>query len=484
MLIRHTFFYLLARGIPGVVNFAALALYTHLLSTEDFGRYSLILTGVGLVHVIVFQWLLLVLSRFLPAHADEPQCVLQPILALFLLLAGGGGSIGLIVAMFWLPPPWGLLITLAVVLAISQAWHELNLRVATVQLEPGRYGVLSGVKAVLALLLGSYLAWLGWGASAPIVGIAIGSLAAWLLFGRKTWHGVRPTWPTSPILKEYQAYGLPLALTFALGWITSSSDRLMISWLLDEAATGIYAVGYDLAQHSLGLLLAIVNTAAQPLIIRKLEQEGSEAASKQMQHNGQIMFALAFSGAAGLISIAPAVMEVFVGEAFHEGALSVFPFVAIVAAITGIKAFYFDIAFYLTKNTKWLLIIYSVAAISNILLNLVLIPRFGILGAAWSGLAAYAMATICSAILGKRIFPMPKVVPLLWYGAAPAAMAYLGGWIAMQTDFSAAPKLVLAVLAGGSLAIATALALNTAGTRQALTQLLLKQHKKTIENYR
>lgn len=484
MLIRHAFLYLLARGIPGVVTFAALALYTHLLSTEEFGRYSLVLTGVGLVHVIVFQWLLLVLSRFLPAHADEPKSVLQSVLALFLLLAGGGGCIVLIVAIFWLPTPWGLLITLAVVLAISGAWHELNLRVATVQLEPGRYGALCGVKAVVALLLGGYLAWLDWGASAPIVGLAVGSFAAWFLFGRKTWHGLRPAWPAPPMLKEYQAYGLPLALTFGLGWITSSSDRLMISWLQDESATGIYAVGYDFAHLSLGLLLVIVNTAAQPLVIRKLEQESLEAASKQMQHGAQIMFALAFSGAAGLICIGPAVMEVFVGEEFREGALTVFPFVAILAAIMGIKAYHFDIAFYLTKTTKSLLIIYSVAAISNIILNLLLIPRFGIVGAAWSGLAAYLMATVCSAILGKRIFPMPKIVPLLWYGAAPAAMAYLGGWLAMQTDFAAAPKLIIAVLAGGSLAMATALALDTAGTRQALAQLLLKQHKKIIETYR
>lgn len=474
MLIRHSFFYLLARGVPGTVNFAALALYTHLLGTDDFGRYSLVLAGVGLVHVIVFQWLLLVVGRFLPAHLDEPKAVLQPVLALFLLLAGGGASIGLVVAVFCLPPPWSLLVTLAVVLTIAQAWHELNLSVATAQLAPGRYGALSGIKAVFALLLAAYLAWLGWGGYAPIVGLATGSLAAWFLFGRGIWFGIQPQWPSSPTLKDYRSYGLPLALTFALVWITSSSDRLVIAWLLDEAATGIYTVGYDLAQQSLGLLLTIVNTAALPLAIRKLERDGPQAASEQMQQNGQLTFAIAFSGAAGLIAVGPALMEVFVGSAFREGALSVFSWVAIVAAVVGIKSFHFDIAFHLTKQSKWLLITSGLAAIANLLLNIVLIPRFGIVGAAWAGLAAYSVATVSSAVLGRRVFPMPAVMPLLWYGVMPAAMAYLGGWLVMQTGIATLPKLILAVLAGSCLTMVAALALNVAGMRQALWQHLLR----------
>lgn len=470
MLIQHVIIYLFARGLPGVVNFLALAVYTRLLTQEDFGRYSLVLAGVGLVHVVVFQWLLLVCGRFLPAHIDQPQIVLRPILAIFLFLSGVFVLTAYVAASIWATPEWHSIIPVAIILVIVQAWYELNLRLATAQLNPRRYGVLSAIKSVLALLLGATLAWMYQSANAPLIGLIFGAVVAWLFVSRSVWTGIRPQLPASEQLREFGNYGLPLAITFSLVWITSSSDRLMIAWFLGEAQTGIYAVGYDMAQQSLGLLLTIINTAAMPLAIKALEKEGIEAASQQMRQNGELMFALAFSGAAGLIAIEPAMIGLFIGEGFREGASSVFSWIALTAAVIGIKSFYFDIAFHLTKKSKWLLITSSLAAVTNLGLNLVFIPYFGIVGAAWSALLSYSAAAVGSAVLGRKVFPMPKVLPLLCRGLIPAIGVYCSAWLCMQTDISLAFRMMLSITVAGVVAVIIFLILNIAEMRQLIAQ--------------
>lgn len=403
MLLRHSFYYLIARGLPGLINFAALSLYTRFLAPDEFGRYSLVVASVSLVHVLFFQWLQLVLGRFLPASRNAPHLVQQSVLALFLLLAGLIFIVGFSAALFWTDPVWRALLVVAVPLAVAEAWLQINLTLASTGLQPTRYGLLLGGKSLLAIIVGGWLAWLGLGAKAPLIGLLAGAMVAWLLFGFRFWRGIVPRWSKPGLLKEYAVYGLPFVATFALGWIIASSDRLMIAWLLDEAATGVYAVGYDLSQYSLGLLLAVVNTAAYPLAVRKFEQEGAEAARGQLSQNGELIVSIALTGAVGLIVLGPALLELLVGEGFRVGALEVMPWIAAVAAIAGIKAFHFDLAFQLARKSYWQIYVSVLASIANILLNLLFIPNYGVVGAAWASLIAYGLACAMSWVLGRRV---------------------------------------------------------------------------------
>lgn len=318
MLIRHTFFYILARGLPGLINFAALAIYTRLLTSEEFGRYSIVVAGAGLVHVVFFLWLMLVLGRFVPAHKENPEKVLEPVLAIFLTTTCIFSIFGVIGALVFIGNIWAPLILLSVILVAVQAWHELNLRLATAQLAPGRYGKLSGAKALMALGVGGALAAMNWGASAPIVGLIFGSLGSYWIFRGHAWRGIRPRFPEYKNLRKFSDYGLPLTVTFALVWVTSSSDRLIIAAIVGEHAAGVYSVGYDLAQQSLGLLLSIVNTAALPLAINKLERSGIQAAAGQLKINGELIFVLAFAGAAGLVASGPASWKLLLAKNFAK----------------------------------------------------------------------------------------------------------------------------------------------------------------------
>lgn len=473
MLLKHSFAYLLARGLPGVLNFAALALYTRLLSPEEYGRYALLITGISLVDVIVFQWLRLVLLRFLQGQA-QPGRFLGSILAQFYLLVAVTSLVGLALALLWPDPVWQRLLALAVPLLVSQAALELSLTIASARLEPGRYGAMLGSKALIALIIGALLAWIGLGAAAPVWGLIVGQGAALLLFGRHIWRNAKIRWPVPEERRQQLGYGLPLIATFALAWVISGSDRLLLAWLLDEDAVGYYSAAYDLAFQSLTLLLTIINTAAYPLAVKALEQGGEAQARAQLVHNGELIVTAALAGATGLVVLAPFVLALFVGEAFRPGAAAILPIVAAASALSGIKAYHFDIAFHLGKRSRTLVWVTALAAIINVILNLLLIPLLGIAGAAWATLIAYGVALSASAGIGRRVFGMPLALPLLGKGVVVAVFVTLGMGLPVVLINEGLWALPAALVLGMLSIIGATYVLDVAGARQAFSRFAIK----------
>lgn len=471
MLIKHSFNYLLARGMPGLLNFAALALYTRLLTPVEFGRYALLIAGVGFVNVLVFQWLRLVATRFLQAHAEQEQ-FLGGVLAQFFLLAALTSLFGLSLALFWPDPVWQRLLALAVPLLVSQAAIELSLQVAAARLEQTRYGLILGSKAVIAIVGGSWLAWLGLGAAAPVWGLMIGHLVALLVFGRAVWRGAYPSWPEPAERRRQLSYGLPLIATFALAWVVSGSDRLLLVWLMDEEAVGIYSAGYDLAFQSITLLLSIINTAAFPLAVKALEHGGVEQARDQLAHNGELIVFVALAGGASIAVLAPSILAIFVGEPFRPGAQNILPVVAVASALAGIKAYHFDIAFHLGERSRILVVISGFAAVTNVVLNLALIPLWGVVGAAWATLGAYALALLLSLASGGVAFSMPPAISLLARGGGAGLAAALGAAIPGILGADGSWALSLGLLSSLLTGLVAILALDLAGFRSSLFRRL------------
>jgi len=465
MLLRHSVYYFLARGLPGLVNFAALALFTRLLAPDEFGRYALVITGVGLANVIIFQWLRLVLARFLQASRDDLERFLAGIFSLFITLAVVVTGLGVSLGLLWPDPVWRRLLVLAVLLLVAEAWFELNQSLAQAELKPGWYGKLLGSKALIYLVVGGVLAWLGLGAAAPILGLLFAYCAAVVLFALGAWRGITPHLPHPDDLRAQLRYGLPLIVTFALTWVVSGSDRLIIALLLNESAVGMYAAGYDLAFQSLTMLLTIINTAAYPLAVNAMVQGGNDAARKQLEQNGQLIIAAAFTGGAGLIALNPYLVNILIGEEFRSASLAILPWVAFAAAIAGIKSYHFDLAFQLSCKSYWLVLTGGVAAILNIVLNLVLIPSFGIVGAAWATLASYGMAAITSAWLGSRLNLMPYVIPLLAKAVIVAGMVGITAWLSAGLSEETWMALMFGLLSGIVMAFLASLLMNLCGLR-------------------
>ncbi len=113
-----------------------------------------------------------------------------------------------------------------------------------------------------------------------------------------------------------------------------------------------------------------------------------------------------------------------IGEALRAEALSVTPLIAIGALLSGLTTYYFLQAFTLARKTKLLVVAMSIPAISNIALNILLIPRYGLIGAAAASALSFALGLIGAWLIGLKAIALPVPLrPLVLTALATAVMA-------------------------------------------------------------
>lgn len=470
MLLRHGALYLLAKGLPGLVNFAAIAVFTRLLSPEGYGRYVLVLAAVGFADAVLFQWLRLGVLRFLPAE-KRPGALLATAAAALLALAGATALLALPAALLAPTRELRTLLLLGCGLLWAHALFELQLELLRARLSPTRYGLYSLVKALGSLLGGALLVRAGLGPEGLLAGMGVGMLLPLAAFrGLREWRGARWRGADAAVLRRLVGYGAPLALTFALGFVVSASDRFLLAWLLGSGEAGLYAVGHDFGQYTLVMLMTIVNLAAYPLAVRALEEDGVEAARAQLRRNGLLLLGVALPAGVALALLAENVALVFLGEEFRAAAAVVIPWVALAALLAGLKAFYVDRGFQLGRGTAGQAWAMLAAAGVNVGLNLWWIPAFGLVGAVYATVGAYLVALALGWVLARRVFPLPGLPSdslrvVLAAAAMAAALWPLRGW-------TGGAALAVQVLAGAVTYAAAAAALDVGGVQRAAAAVL------------
>jgi O-antigen/teichoic acid export membrane protein len=477
MLWQHSALYLLARGVPGLISLLAIGIYTRLLAPEDYGRYALVLAGVGLANKLLYEWLRLGLLRFAPGMREQQDRLLATIAATYLGLVVTTGAIGA-VALALTDPLSRWLIAAGIPLLWIQALFDLELERARSQLLPQRYGLMAMTRACLALALGVLLVLVGFGALGLLLALVVGMLVALIQPLAAEIRQLRLRRFDPALLSSLSRYGGPLALTAALSFIIGSSDRFLIGWLLSDAAVGRYAVAYDLTSFSMGLLLMIVNLAAYPLVLRALEDHGPERARQQLVASSTALLAIGLPAMVGLVVLARPLAGVLLGPDFEADAAMLIPLIAIAALLRDMKAFYFDIAFYLGRNTVGQIWVTLAGASASIGLNLWWIPEFGLIGAASANIMAYAFALILSWALGRRVFALPGL-PADSLKIAVAAVV-MGGVLWPLAEARGVLAVVAQVAAGVVVYASLMWILNAADARLHVARWLGRRRQETL----
>ncbi|MBY6276607.1 oligosaccharide flippase family protein [Symbiobacterium thermophilum] len=476
MLLRHSAAYLLARGLPALVNFLAIALYSRLLTPDEYGTYAVVVAWVSLGNAVFFQWLRLGVLRFLPSSGEHREQLLSTVALGFVTQVLLTATVCLVLWFHQGSQERGLVLV-GLVLLWLQAWFELNLELARAELNPVRYGLLSFLKSALGLIVGAGLVFFGFGVEGVLIGVIVSNLLPGLWSAFASWTRVRLYLVDRKALLELVRYGLPLTVTLALAYVVSTSDRLLLDWLRGPSEAGLYAVGYDLAQSTSGVLMMVINLAAYPVVVKTLETQGVEAAREQLCNSATILLSVAVPATAGLMLLSANIADAFVGEAFRVEAAAIIPWAALGALISGVKAYHIDLGFQLGKRT--LTQVWSVlgAAISNLVLNVLLIPNYGALGAASSAVIAYGVGLAISWGLVKQVFPMPfPVADGLKITLATAGMVLaLLPLLRFRGLWALAGQITLGATAYGIFVVL----LNVAGVRHQLSNLL--QARKLLE---
>ncbi|MGO4686797.1 lipopolysaccharide biosynthesis protein [Brevundimonas sp. 2YAF1] len=465
--------YLPANIIQGVVGFLAIIIYTRLLSAEDFGRYALAFSVMTLAHVATFSWLEAAMARFWAAQRDGADMASHfaslyrtafILTGLFLPLAG--------LAIWLWPMPDGFRLPIAVALL------GIPVRCLT-KLAQERYRAAGEVRQAASLDIwntlagfgvGAAFALSGGGAASPLAGLLIAPLFALPFILPGELREARSGYVDRERLRNYAVYGYPIAASLGLALVLASTDRFLLAMFMDEAAVGAYHAGYSIANRTLDVLFIWLGAAGTPALVMALERGGRDQLSAAAREQASTLILIGLPAAVGVALVARPLAEFMIGEDLRDAAALVTPWIALSALLSGVTVYYFHQAFTLGRRTGWLLAAMSIPALANVILNIVLIPRFGVLGAAWATAASFAIGLIASWAMGRRILPLP--VPwrsLLTCGTSCAVMAVA---VSLLPPIGGFPELMLDASVGAAVYGACAFALNAGGMRDLARRIL------------
>jgi O-antigen/teichoic acid export membrane protein len=472
--VRHAAAYLLARGVPGILSFLAIPLFTRLLDPQGYGNYALAATTAALINALAFQWVRLSFVRYLPAAKGTPQRLKSTVLTCQLVVVGVAGLMVLAAYVLPTPPAWRSAAGICWLVIAVQPLFELFCEQARAMIQPRYYMGLQLSRVALTTGLGAVFILCGMGWWGPLLGIAVGNLLPALYAYRHDWAQTR-LGIDREVLNRICAYGIPLSLTVGLSFVISSSDRYIIAYYLGNGAAGVYSVAVDFTSQTLTLLLMTISLAIVPLAMRSWENDDPEGARVQMRHNATLLLAVGIPAVVGLMLLAPSIAHSFLGKSFRVDAARVIPIVALGTFLAGYKAYYLDTAFQFAHRTIYQVWIVLIAAVVNVALNLLVMrcTRLGITGAAGASVIAYLIAMILTAFYGRRHFALPfPSGDFLHVAVASAVMALA---LCLIRDYRGAVALTTQIVTGGAVYAAILFAFNFQNLRTAIVQRVVKR---------
>lgn len=387
-----------------------------LFGPGPFGAYVLAVAAVELAVSVGSLGMKKVLFQRLDAdQALRPSHILLDAALLVglasLLIAGG-----MMAAALFLPPSWlpggaaGALLALAPMVA-GQSLLDLFLA-ATRWRHAIRFEVLArSIVEPYALLLGAAAAWAaGFQAQGLLVGYWCGTLAALAYavrgargtfggFGLAAWRPNRRTlWATFRDSTSNTATDL-------LNALYTRVDLWLVGLLLGVRDAGVYGMAKQISvpirqvrQSFDGLLI--------PLVARTLAARGSEGSAEGLASATRLILVIQLPLLVALYAAGGSLLA-FLGKGFAAG---YWPVLALAAAETVQAAFSIgDLVFvYLKPRLGLWLTLASIAV--GVAAALLLIPRWGVTGAALSVLAAYCVRAVWrSLVLRTRFhFAVPR----------------------------------------------------------------------------
>ncbi len=213
--------------------------------------------------------------------------------------------------------------------------------------------------------------------------IKVGSIFKWVFDSKLAKYLIKHSWP--------------LALSAVLVSIYMKIDQLMVENYLGTGALGIYSTVVQLSESWYFIPVAIV-TSVFPAIMNA-KRDNPERYIKRLQNMYDLMVWISLSVAIFMTFASPIIYRIVYTPEFWDGAhvLTVHVWAGIFVFLGSASGQYLIAEGY----TKLSMLRTGMGALANIALNILWIPKFGIMGAALATLIAYFIATFFILLIPK-----------------------------------------------------------------------------------
>ena len=434
----QTFFNFLSTAISSGIAFLTMPIFTRLLGAEQFGLYSIyhawltiFLCFMGLnVNSALGIGLYKYKEKYLEFRSSTQMegtlisaCMIGLLMGFYPLLKPIFGYSFLLFCILLFHSFGNFIINFASSAWVYEKHAAKNMITATLLL------VITSVLSIVLLVTWNYDAPLFYG---RVVGtafpyIVIGTIIWFILFKEKPAGFNRDYWKYSAL------FGLPMVFHTLSHQVLGQSDRLMMQWFdVSGSEIGIYSFFYSFVAI-LTTILNALNTSWCPFLYDDLSKKDYSRINVRIAHYVEIFVIMCV----GFLLISREVMKIFANSEYWTGA-PLIPILVISVYCTFFYQFGVNYEFFNSKP-RYVAIGTVIAASSNIILNAITIPLWGMYGAAFSTLASYFLLMIIHTVIVKtwklERYPLTYKPVLIGLGVVIigcAAYVYLKSFIIVR----------------------------------------------------
>ncbi len=395
-------------------NAVIVPVYTSLLSPEQYGLYSISIALLSFLCILFSDWVGLSALRFFRRHQltdDMPRYLTTIVMILcinlFLMLLITFIFRDNFYSFFKIPVKYFLAI---LILILPVAVRALLSQLLRAQLKSLSFTLTTIVNQFLTILLSVFFVkffnlgamglLLGMGVSISLIDLLLiyqSNILKWFKLQKIEWHSVMPVFK----------YGVPIAATSLSAWIINQSNKFIMNSIHGFSQVGIVGVAYGLTLPLLMTVFSVITVAAIPRIINMYEEKIDVRPIVSRFTGYYILTALPIITIISVYSV-DYVQLLSSNENFYI-AFKLIPYFAFGTFFMALTD-YTTLQYHLANKTYIDFIIKLISGIINIAMNIILIPKYGLVGVGIATLCANFIYFFLSAVIvlpGLRIkFPV------------------------------------------------------------------------------
>ena len=403
---KHTLIYGSGLLISKAIGFFLIPLYTHYLTPSDYGTLELLdLTGYFLAYFMAIGMNEAVLRFY---HVYDAPSEKNRIFSTALVF---NATSGVLLVMVLLPLQGviahhllgagasSFLVGLLLCSVLIGVILDLEKTVLRAQQKSLAYTLTSlGFTSLAVSLNITFVAVLHLGvAGIYYSSIITGSLLVAYLTNRLLRQtGLGVDWPR---LKELLRYGLPFVPVGILSFVLMWADRYILRLFHGTDAVGQYALGFKMGMMVVFLVVTPFTLFWNSYIF-EIEKR-AEAGFLYSRIATYFLLALSFVGL-GIAVFAHELVTIMAAPAYAAAA-TVVPLITL-AMVFMTSDTVFQVGLLLKGKSSWLPIAKGIAAVVSVALNFLLVPKYGIQGAASAGAIAFGLYSVTILTVAQRVY--------------------------------------------------------------------------------
>ena len=388
--VRAGLWFTICNILQKCITMITMPLFTHLLTTEQYGIFTLYQSWYSIVSIIVTLNIAgSVVNNGMVKYKDKRNEFISSMQGLSFTVTFLFFIIYLFSMDFWnkiFDLSSIFVLTMFVQLLFEPAYllwsqrQRYEYKYKSLVAVTIAVSAMSPVLGVIAVVSTDYKA------EARVISFALVQTCAGLIFfilqtirGKKLF--VKDFW------KFALAFNLPLIPHYLSQFVLGQADRIMIGKMIGKSEAGIYGVAYNLATI-VTLFINAVNSSFIPYIyenIKKKEYSGIKKTATILCLFMAIIICL-------FMLLGPEAILIFSTKEYTE-AKWIFPPVAASVFFTFVYTLYINVEFYFEK-TQYVMFVSIIGAILNIGLNYVFINKFGYLAAGYTTVFCYILFAV------------------------------------------------------------------------------------------